>query len=141
VKNSRLRVLITAASLAVLAAACSTSETASPGGIDALEVRISPVDPAHTALNGFEFPPDSFNIRAGLFDAKGVQVESSGVTWALQFPTGQSVADSIASIKSTGPNTATIYFKRETLIGAVATVSTSSGESKTGTLYIAWKPQ
>lgn len=139
-KTSHVTIRAIAAGIIILSAACSGSGSTAPGDSgDVARVTVSLVTVAY-GLNGFEGPADSIALVAYVKDGRDNLISDRPVTWQVQLSNGVQAGDTIASIASTGPRTATLVFHRDVMVGVVASAVRADGVSRSGTLYMVRTP-
>lgn len=124
----------------LVAALISTACTDSPAGLrdrSVAEVTVHVTSPP-TSMNGFAWNSDTVDVAVEVRDGQRVVIRDLPAAWRLEMADGTPVPDSIAYVRSVGTQAATIIFRRESLVGVVATVVSSDGTLRSGRLYMNW---
>lgn len=121
--------------VAVIAAACASSDSMEPDRSVVADLTISVTDPP-PSNNGFESPRDTVNVAASVSGDRGNRFDGGNVDWSLKLVNGQPAGDSIGAITSTGPRTAKIVFRTDRLVGIKASLAGSDGAMVSTTVYM-----
>lgn len=135
-KTSQRIIRTIAAGIVALTGACSgagLTDPADSADVGSVSVSLATIP---YALNGFEGPADSVALVAYIRDTRNNAINNRPVTWELLLTNGTQAGDTIASIVSTGPRTATMVFHRDVVVGVVASVRRTDGTSRSDTLYM-----
>lgn len=135
-KTSVMTIRAMTLGLVLLSAGCSGSDATTP--VDNGDVAKVTVRPAivRGALNGFEGPVDTVAVIADVRDRRDNPMSDRAVTWQLRLSDGAQAGDSIATIASTGTQTASLVFHGHVMVVVVASVLGNDGVSRSGTLYV-----
>jgi hypothetical protein len=141
-KTSRTLAAVFTIGVTVLASACSGADSVAPEPSSDIALVTIQLDNRHPYDNvtGFGEEPDPIYLVANIIDASGHAMPYQEVKWQLQSTNGASVSDTIATFESIGTQTATVIRRRKfaVTLQVVASVTSSDGSIRKGSLFIAW---